>query len=174
MKQYEKENNFKYDIIIKLRPDLLLYKKLDLNNLDLRSDFLYTFGNNKDTYVHIYKKFGKDFLKEAFFNIQNNKYLDTRHFINTPFSNMFVIGFRDVYDIYSQTYFEFGKLSLDSATLEGNKVLKLTQEHQIKLHMQQHGIHMCNIMDYPSTIMRDTNIFGQRKVHKFNNIFGDY
>ena len=174
VKEYEKENNFKYDFIIKFRPDLQLYKKLNLSGLDLKDNFLYTFGNNKDQLLHEYKKFGKDFLKESFFSIKNNKYLDTRHFINTPFSNMFVFAHRDVYDIYSQTYFEFGKLSLESANDLGKEVLKKRQEYQIKLNMQKYDIGMCNIMDYPSAIIRDKNKFGYRTVQKFINIFGGY
>ena len=40
--------------------------------------------------------------------------------------------------------------------------------------MQKYDIGMCNIMDYPSAIIRDKNKFGYKTVQKFINIFGGY
>ena len=39
--QYEKENNFQYDIVILYRYDVLIWKKMDLNDYDLREDNIY-------------------------------------------------------------------------------------------------------------------------------------
>jgi len=174
VKLYEKENNFNYDAVIKFRPDLQLYKKLELDKINIFDKFLYTFGNNKDEHLDEYIDFGDNFLKESFYSISKQKYLNTKHYINTPFLNMFVFGNRKVFDIFCQTYFQFGKLTLRSANNEGTKRLTIKQEYQIKFQLQDNGIGICNIMDYPSTIIRDKNRQGSRIMHKFNNIFGPY
>lgn len=39
--QYEKKNNFQYDIVILYRYDVLIWKKMDLNDYDLSDDNIY-------------------------------------------------------------------------------------------------------------------------------------
>jgi len=168
---YEKENNFNYDIVIKFRPDLQLEKKLELDKIDISDKYLYTFGNNKDEYLHEYTDFGDDFLTQYFYSISKQQYLSTKHHINTPFLNMFVFGARKVFNIFSQTYWHFGKLTLRSASSEATKRLVKSQEHQIKIHLQNNKIEICNISDYPSAIIRDVGLFGQRTFHGHDHIF---
>ena len=50
--QYEKENNFQYDIVILYRYDVLIWKKIDLNDYDL---------NDNNIYVNAHPDCGGDF-----------------------------------------------------------------------------------------------------------------
>lgn len=174
VKSYEEETGTKYDVVVKFRPDLHLDKKLDLKDVDIRDDFLYTFSPTPysewtyQDYCNLcHKDFGDQFLKESFYKLGEG-YLVGSEYINTPFLNMFVFASRAVFQAYSQTYTHFGTLSLDSATEEGSKKLLRTQEYQIKLHLQNNGVQICNILEYPSTIVREKGVLDQPLTLRFN------
>lgn len=171
IKSYEKENDFEYDVVIKMRPDLILDKKLELDKIEIFNTFLYTFGNNKDEHLGQYKEFGEDYPKDFFYSISTQDYLNTQHYINTPFLNMFVFATRKVFDIFSQTYFYHGDLTVKSASAEGTKRLTKLQEHQIRLWLMHNKIEICNITDLPSHIVRDACPLGQPLFHDHYNIF---
>ena len=93
IRKYEKDNNFNYDILISLRPDLMLFNRFKNNLSDIikgviENDYNYIYCNGRLDFIFIGKKGFSEIINYNIWKKMYKKNGDLYHFPGNKFPNI--------------------------------------------------------------------------------------